>query len=68
MVKVIEKEKCFGILENGVEVVPFVHYNKKSAIDEWAYFEKLNITERQFLDHIRTEEEINKIISNLNGA
>lgn len=68
MIKVEEKDKCFGIIENGKEVVPFVHYSKESAIDEWVYFEKLNITERQFLNHIRTEEEIDRIAAELNGA
>lgn len=68
MIKVIEKDKCFGIIEDGKELVPFVHYTKESAIDEWVYFEKLNITEGQFLNHIRTVEEIDTIASELNGA
>ena len=68
MIKVIEKDKCFGVIEDGKELVPFVHYTKESAIDEWVYFEKLNITEGQFLNHIRTVEEIDTIASELNGA
>lgn len=67
MIKVEERDKCFGIIENGIEVVPFVHYSKESAIGEWVLFEKLNATESQFLDHIRTIEEIDKIASELNG-
>jgi hypothetical protein len=68
MVRVEEKDKCFGIIEDGKEVVPFVHYSRESAIEEWVYFEKLNLTERQFLDHIRTIDEIDRIASELNGA
>lgn len=68
MIKVVEKDKCFGILEDGKEVVPFVHYSKESAIEEWTYFEKLNVTERQFLYHTRTLDEIDRISSELNGA
>jgi hypothetical protein len=65
MIKVVERSRCFGIVEDGREVVPFVHYSKESAIEEWVYFEKLNITERQFIDRIRTIEEIDKIAHEL---
>ena len=51
----------FGIMENGEEVVPFIHNSKESAIEELVYFEKLNQLKMRFLDHVRTIEEIGKI-------
>lgn len=68
MIKIVKKDKGFGIMEGRKEVVPFVHYSKESAIEEWIYFEKLNITEKQFLNRVRTIEEINSIASDLNIA
>jgi len=68
MVKVVENNGCFGIIDNDIESVPFVHYSKESAIEEWVYFEKLNITEEQFLDHVRTQEEIDNIETELGLA
>jgi len=65
MVKLVEKGGCFGIIDNDIESVPFVHYSKEIAIEEWVYFEKLNITERQFLDHVRTQDEIDNIEAEL---
>jgi len=60
MIKVIEKDKCFGIIENGKEVVPFLHPTKENAIEEWVYFQKSNV-KRQFLNYKRTIEEIDEI-------
>lgn len=68
MIKVVKKDKGFDIMEGEKEVVPFVHYSKESAIEEWVYFEKFNITKKQFLNHVRTIEEINSIVSDLNST
>jgi hypothetical protein len=66
MIKVIEKNNKYGILENDIEVVPCCHPTKESALGEWTYFEKLNVTGRKpFLDHVKTIEEIDKIASEL---
>jgi hypothetical protein len=61
MVEVVLKNNYFGVIEDGVEVVPFVHYTKKSAIDEWVLFQKLNTIERQFLNSVISVEDIEKI-------
>lgn len=66
MIIVVKLGGYFGIMENGEEVVPFIHNSKESAIEEWVYFEKLNLLEMRFLDHVRTIEEIEKISCELN--
>lgn len=67
MITVEKRGNYFGIIENGEEVVPFIHNSKESAIEEWVYFEKLNLFEMRFLDHVRTIEEIEKISCGLNN-
>lgn len=34
----------YGVIDNNVEAVPFVYENKKDAISEWEYFERLNLS------------------------
>lgn len=50
----------YGIKEKGVLVVPLSYKEPIGAIEEWEYFEKLNI-EKQFLTHKRTIDEISEI-------
>lgn len=62
------KVNLFGISENGVEVVPVIHYTKEHAIEEWAYFERLNSAcakHRQFLPKVKRIEDINEIVKQL---
>lgn len=66
-IKVEKKDNYFGIICDGKEIVPFEHDSKESAIQEWVLFEKINATEGQFLDHIRSIEEIDIIASELNN-
>ena len=58
MIKVFKKNGLYGIQENGNDIVPFVYENKEGAIDEWKYFEIINISENFLLK----KRSINEII------
>ena len=58
MIKLFKKNGLYGIQENGNDIVPIVYENKEGAIDEWKYFEIINISEN-FLPKKRS---INQII------
>ena len=60
MLKLFKKNELYGIEENGNDNVPFVYENKEDAIDEWKYFEIINISEN-FLPKKRTIKEIIEI-------
>lgn len=60
MLKLFKKNGLYGIEENGNDNVPFVYENKEDAIDEWKYFEIINISEN-FLPKKRTIKEIIEI-------
>jgi hypothetical protein len=58
------KVNLFGIFENGIEVVPTIHYTKEHAIEEWVYFERLNFERKphkRFLPKVKNYIEIAKI-------
>ena len=57
MIKLFKKNGLYGIQENGNDIVPFVYENKAGAIDEWKYFEIINISEN-FLPKKRSINEI----------
>ena len=57
MIKLFKKNGLYGIQENGNDIVPFVYENKEGAIDEWKYFEIINISEN-FLPKKRSINEI----------
>ena len=57
MIKIFKKNGLYGIQENGNDIVPFVYENKEGAIDEWKYFEIINISEN-FLPKKRSINEI----------
>ncbi len=57
MLKLFKKNGLYGIEENGNENVPFVYEDKEGAIDEWKYFEIINISEN-FLPRKRSIEQI----------
>jgi len=57
MIKLYTKNGLYGIEENGNDNVPFVYEKKEDAIDEWKYFEIINITEN-FLQKKRAIDEI----------
>lgn len=65
MINIHLEEGYYGMKENGITTVPFVHLTKESAIEEWEYHERLNTDESQFLDHKRTNEEITEIVNRL---
>ena len=58
MIKLFKKNGLYGIQENGNDIVPFVYENKEGAIDEWKYFEIINISENFLLK----KRSINEII------
>ena len=59
----------YGILDNNKLVVPIVHFSKESAIEEWAYFENLNInSNNKFLSSKRSKVEICEIVFELNNT
>lgn len=72
-VKLSQENGQYGIIDNGIEAVPYTHDTPESAIDEWSYFEREN-NKKQFLPHKRTLEEIESIehdllnSSNIPGA
>jgi hypothetical protein len=55
----------YGVKEKGILVVPLVYEDAIGAIDEWEYFERINIDEGQFLDHKRTHKEVTMIVDRL---
>lgn len=57
---IVGKNNFFGIKEDDKIVVPIQHLTVSEAVDEWEYFEKLNIKE-YFMPRIRTIDEIEKI-------
>ena len=57
MIKLFKKNGLYGIQENGNDIVTFVYENKEGAIDEWKYFEIINISEN-FLPKKRSINEI----------
>lgn len=57
MIKLFKKNGLYGIEEDGNDIVPFVYENKEGAIDEWKYFEIINISEN-FLPKKRSIDEI----------
>ena len=57
MLKLFKKNGLYGIEENGDDNVPFVYENKEDAIDEWKYFEIINMSEN-FLPNKKTINEI----------
>ena len=68
-IEVIIKNEKFGVIDDGIEAVPFIYDNEKDAISEWEYFEKLNTNKephRRFLNHVTSIEFINKIVSKYN--
>jgi hypothetical protein len=68
-IEVVLKNGKYGIIEDGIEIVPFVHHTDKEAIEEWACFEKINtMTEPhlRFLNHITSFEKINEIVDSYN--
>ena len=64
MIKLYQKEGFYGIDQDGDLNVPFIYENKVDAIDEWKYFEIINITEN-FLSKRRTIDEIINIENEL---
>lgn len=57
--KIIEKENQYGVLLDGIEVVPAIHDDKQCAIDEFEYFETLNSSlSKPFLNHVLSFDEI----------
>ena len=64
MIKLYKKNGFYGIEQDGNDNVPFIYKNKIDAIDEWKYFEIINITEN-FLNKKRTINEIIKIENEL---
>lgn len=57
MIKLFKKNGLYGIEEDGNDSVPFVYENKECAIDEWKYFEIINISEK-ILPKKRSIDEI----------
>jgi hypothetical protein len=60
--------ELWGIRENGVDAVPFCHLTPMDAIEEFMYFENLNLERephRKFLSVNRTREELDKIEAHL---
>ena len=58
------KVNLFGISENGIDVVPTIHYTKEHAIEEWVYYERLNFERephKRFLPNVKNYMEIAKI-------
>ncbi len=70
-IEVVLKNGKYGVIDDGIEAVPFTWKNEKDAISEWEYFEKLNTNEeypeRRFLNHITPIEIINEVISRYNN-
>lgn len=59
-----EKSGLFGVVEDGVEVVPCCHSSAKFAIEEWECFETMNTNEephRRFLSRVTPIEVIKEI-------
>lgn len=65
-VKIIKENNKFGVTHNGELAVPCEHETAKAAIDEWAYWEKLNTnSERKFLAHIIDIDRIDRIVKDV---
>jgi len=65
-VKVVLRDGKYGVIEDNIECVPFVHDAKKDAIGEWAYFEKVNTESephRRFLPKVMPIEFIEKTLN-----
>lgn len=50
----------YGIKVDGKEAVHAMHLKKEDAIEEWEYYERLNI-DRKFMEPVRTLDEILKM-------
>ena len=65
-IEVVLKDGYYGVIDNGMEATPFIYLNKKDAIAEWVYFERLNTNSkphRRFLPRVTPNEFINEIES-----
>ena len=54
----------YGVMQDIFLVVPITHKTPLEAIEEWEYFQKLNI-ERRFLNYVMSTEEIEEIVNKL---
>lgn len=67
MINIFSVEGKYGIKDNQIIIVPPTHDSSIGAIEEWAYFERLNI-EKHFLEYEKTEKEIDEMVDRLKSS
>ncbi len=68
-IEVTLKDGKYGIIEDGIIIVPFCYDNEKDAISVWEHFERLNTESKphhRFLSHVTPIEFIDKIVAKYN--